>query len=128
MKKHPDCAKVCQYAEEAGCWPEYQCSGECQWLMRSDGPPEEEPPMKTNAEMKWKYHRIGTSSKWVLGNNWVTKFDGDRVCVLGINGKRSEGLLTNSPKIAREHIESLIAAQTKPDAARRGAEGPRITP
>lgn len=38
MKSHPDCANGCQYAKDAGVWPEHQCSGICQYTLRSDGP------------------------------------------------------------------------------------------
>jgi hypothetical protein len=60
--------------------------------------------------LKWKYHRsleVG-ASKWIAGNNWVTKYDNDRVCVVGLNGSRVDGLYIGRPKDARKYVEEQI--------------------
>ena len=32
MKIHSECSDVCQHAESVGLWPQYRCSGKCQYL------------------------------------------------------------------------------------------------
>lgn len=57
--------------------------------------------------MKWKYYRVRDhqASKWVSGNNWVTKYDDEGYCYIGINGKRVDGHQITDPKQARRYVE-----------------------
>lgn len=61
--------------------------------------------------MKWTYTRIKSAncSKWTSGNNWVTKFDGSVVCVIGINGKRYGNFYFSDPKDARDEVEIILS-------------------
>lgn len=58
---------------------------------------------------RWKYHRDSRNgvSKWVLGNSWVTKWDKQRFCLIGILGARTD-LQVDRPKAAREAIECAL--------------------
>jgi len=57
----------------------------------------------------WKYHRDSRNgvSKWVLGNSWVTKWDKQRFCIIGILGERTDWKV-GRPKAAREAIECVL--------------------
>ena len=61
--------------------------------------------------MKWKYTRIKSSkcSKWVCGDNWVVKYDGNKYCNIGINGNAKLPWMIEWPKDAREFIEKEIS-------------------
>lgn len=67
--------------------------------------------------MKWKYTRIKSAkcSKWVCGDNWVTKYDEEKFCHVGINGKPNRALMIESPIEARKSVESFLA-NAKSDA------------
>lgn len=61
--------------------------------------------------MKWKYTRIKSAkcSKWVCGYNWVTKYDDEKFCHVGINGKPNCEWMIESPIEARKSVESFLA-------------------
>lgn len=62
-------------------------------------------------KLRWKYHRIShlRASKWVLGNNWVTKYDGVIGCVVGFNGAQLiDGSFHPSPSKARKWVENKL--------------------
>ena len=61
--------------------------------------------------MKWKYTRIKSSkcSKWVCVDNWVTKYDDEKFCHVGINGKPNRAWMIESPIEARKSVESFLA-------------------
>jgi hypothetical protein len=60
--------------------------------------------------MKWKYTRVKSAkcSKWVKGDNWVTKHDGEKFCHVGINGKPNRAWMIESPSEARKCVESIL--------------------
>lgn len=62
----------------------------------------------------WRYHRLSQqgASKWVLGNNWVTKWDKERFCHIGIDGTKVTDWKVDRPKAAREAIECVISASS----------------
>jgi len=59
--------------------------------------------------VSWQYHRdkINRVSKWMLGNNWVTKWDKDRFCIIGFQGARTDWKV-DDPKAAREAVEYAL--------------------
>jgi hypothetical protein len=59
--------------------------------------------------LHWRYHRDAMAgvSKWVLGNNWVTKWDKDRFCIIGFEGQRTDWKV-DRPNAAREAIECAL--------------------
>jgi|DEB0MinimDraft_4_1074332.scaffolds.fasta_scaffold31159_1 hypothetical protein len=61
--------------------------------------------------MKWTYTRIKSAkcSKWVSGDNWVTKYDDEMFCAVGINGKRNHAWMIENPKEARKAVESVLS-------------------
>ena len=61
--------------------------------------------------MKWTYTRIKDAkcSKWVSGDNWVSKYDDEMFCAVGINGKRNHAWMIKSPKAARKAVESFLS-------------------
>ena len=65
---------------------------------------------KPEQALKWEYHRLGdiNCSKWVSGNNWVTKFDEKTYCTVGINGKRDKSIWVESPSKARRWVEKIV--------------------
>ncbi len=65
--------------------------------------------MASKPKHVWKYFRDKKAkvSKWTLGNNWVTKWDIDKFCIIGINGTRSD-LKTDSVETAKEYIEKQL--------------------
>jgi hypothetical protein len=65
---------------------------------------------------RWKYHRDSRNgvSKWVLGNSWVTKWDKQCFCIIGILGERTDWKV-DRPKAAREAIDCALGES--PNAA-----------
>lgn len=61
--------------------------------------------------MKWTYNRIkgAKCSKWVSGDNWVTKYDDEMFCIVGIKGKRNNAWMIENPKEARKCVESFLS-------------------
>ena len=59
---------------------------------------------------KWKYFRDAKNqvSKWTLGNNWVTKWDTDTFCTIGINGVLRHSWMIEEPANARKCVEDAI--------------------
>ena len=62
--------------------------------------------------MTWTYHRNAKAkcSKWVSGNNWVTKFDAGIICHVGINGVK-DGIYTKTPAMCRAMVEYRLQHQ-----------------
>ncbi len=56
--------------------------------------------------MKWTYHRIKDAgcSKWISGNNWVTKWDNDPILHIGINGQHQT--MSGTPDEAKALIQA----------------------
>lgn len=65
--------------------------------------------MKRIVGRRWKYHRDTRNgvSKWVFGNSWITKWDKQRFCIIGILGERTDWKV-DRPKAAREAIECAL--------------------
>ena len=72
--------------------------------------PQEERSVERRVGRRWKYtrHSRARASKWVWQNHWVTKFDDQQFCSIGINGGRAVGWKVDSPKAAREAVECAL--------------------
>lgn len=64
--------------------------------------------------LSWRYHRLSQQgvSKWVLGNSWVTKWDKERFCRIGIAGEVVRDWKVARPKAARQAIEYVLSASS----------------
>lgn len=62
--------------------------------------------------MTWKYIRFKNykCSKWISGDNWVTKFDDEKFCHIGINGKVIRSWMIESPMKARREITDFLTS------------------
>ena len=61
-------------------------------------------------KQSWKYHRDSRASvsKWVLGNSWVTKYDKEEYCRIGLRGNVVRGWGIKSPRRARLAATELL--------------------
>lgn len=61
--------------------------------------------------MKWKYFRDAKRkvSKWTLGNNWVTKWDTQHYCIVGVNGQRFHSWMIEDAATARVRVEEYLS-------------------
>jgi hypothetical protein len=65
--------------------------------------------------MEWKYHRLkqAGASKWVSGNNWVTRFDDGGYCAVGVNGERLREYHETDPAETRKMVEEILSQNAK---------------
>ena len=63
--------------------------------------------------MSWKYNRIKSAkcSKWVRGNCWVTKYDDQPLCIVGVLHKKVDDYYETNPRIARKWVEKSAKAK-----------------
>lgn len=63
---------------------------------------------------RWRYHRAtkAKASKWVMTDpmgrkHWVTKFDAQKLCVIGYAGERTDWMV-QEPSAARDAVECMV--------------------
>jgi hypothetical protein len=65
--------------------------------------------------MKWNYRRLDGVSKWTAQNkHWVTKYDLEATCHVGINGKPVKSWFIEDPGKAREAVEEFLDHRREP--------------